>query len=81
MKLEVGKKYCLNNGEKHVCKFFEGNFSLDGFFYESNGIFRGQDADYPRSVACEVKDDQYRPLKDFAPFKVGERFRMKLAIS
>ena len=75
MELEVGKKYRLNNGEEHVCKFFEGNFSLGGFFYESNGVFVGQDADCPRSVAYEVKDNQYKPLCDFAPFKAGERFR------
>jgi len=76
MKLEVGKKYRLNNGEEHVCE--ERNvdgFEIMGFFYNSRGVFLGQDADYPLSVACEVTDDQYKPLKDFAPFKAGERFR------
>jgi len=76
MKLEVGKKYRLNNGEERVCE--ERNvdgFEIMGFFYNSRGVFLGQDADYPLSVACEVKDDQYKPLRDFAPFKAGERFR------
>jgi len=76
MKLEVGKKYHLNNGEEYVCtKTSAGGFKIGHFWYQDNGVFVGRYADHRRSIACEVTDDQYKPLKDFTPFKAGERFQ------
>jgi len=76
MKLEVGKTYRLNNGEEHVCERGEaGGFIMGNYWYNANGRCGGFTAQDPISVACEVTDDQYKPLSEFAPFKTGERFR------
>ena len=76
MKLEVGKKYRLNNGEEHVCESGKViGYVINGNCYTSTGKLGGFSQYDPRSVACEVKDDQYKPLREFAPFKAGDRFR------
>jgi len=75
MKLEVGKKYRLNNGEEHVCESGKViGYVINGNCYTSTGKLGGFSQYDPRSVACEVTDDQYKPLSEFAPFKAGERF-------
>jgi len=76
MELEVGKKYRLNNGEERVCDHREAaGFRMGAYWYYVDGRCGGFSAYAPLSVACEVTDDQYKPLSEFAPFKAGERFR------
>jgi len=58
MKLEVGKKYRLNNGEEHVCESDNYHeFAMGRYWYNADGRCGVFKANSPLSVACEVKDE------------------------
>jgi len=67
MKLEVGKKYRLNNGEVHICtkkhemdsrleRLEYGPFEIGGLLYHEDGRFANCGADFEISVAKEVSN-------------------------
>ena len=78
IKLEVGKKYELNNGEVHECTKMRGDdplrindsgfgpFIIDGMYYHQDGRFADCDSDYPLSVKRCVTDDTSNALDELA---------------
>lgn len=57
LKLEVGKRYELNNGEVHECEYSKyGMFKLNDRLYDVDGCFHGWYIDHPYSVRRLVPD-------------------------